>query len=44
MIDKQNDVSRLLCPTPQILDQGLLETQHLPHICIAGESNAGKSS
>ena len=39
-----NDVAVLKCPTPFVLQQGLLETQGLPHICIAGESNAGKSS
>ena len=44
MIDKQNDVLRLECPTPPVLQQGLIETAQLPHICIAGESNAGKSS
>ena len=43
MIDKQNDVLRLECPTPPVLQQGLIETAQLPHICIAGESNAGKS-
>ena len=42
--NKHNDVQRLLCPTPQVLQQGLLETRDLPHVCIAGESNAGKSS
>lgn len=44
MIDKRNDVQKLTCPTPQVLQQGMLETQDLPHICVAGESNAGKSS
>ena len=39
-----NDVSVLKCPTPAVLQQGLLETAGLPQICIAGESNAGKSS
>ena len=39
-----NDVAVLKCPTPFVLQQGLLETKGLPHICIAGESNAGKSS
>ena len=42
--NSHNDVSRLLCPTRQVLEQGMLETMSLPHICIAGESNAGKSS
>ena len=42
--NSHNDVSRLLCPTRQVLEQGMLETASLPHICIAGESNAGKSS
>ena len=44
MIDKYNDVLRLQCPNPQVLQQGILETAELPQICIAGESNAGKSS
>lgn len=44
LIDKHNDVLRLACPNPQVLQQGLLETAGLPQICIAGESNAGKSS
>lgn len=39
-----NDVAVLKCPTPFVLQQGLLETQGIPQICIAGESNAGKSS
>ena len=42
--NSKNDVSRLLCPTRQVLQQGIIETAELPHICIAGESNAGKSS
>ena len=42
--NRLNSVSRLQCPTRQVLQQGLLETTSLPHICIAGESNAGKSS
>jgi ribosome biogenesis GTP-binding protein YsxC/EngB len=39
-----NDVQRLQCPTLTVLQQGLLETAKVPQICIAGESNAGKSS
>ena len=39
-----NDVQRLQCTSPQILRQGLFETSALPHVCVAGESNAGKSS
>lgn len=42
--NKDNEVHRLFCGTPQVLQQGLLETTSLKHICIAGESNAGKSS
>jgi len=42
--NRHNAVSRLMCPTRQVLQQGILETANLPHICIAGESNAGKSS
>lgn len=40
----RNDVSILKCDTKQVLKQGLLETSGLPHVCVAGESNAGKSS
>ncbi len=42
--NKHNEVARLMCPTRQVLQQGILETAGLPHVCIAGESNAGKSS
>lgn len=42
--NKHNEVLRLQCPTKPVLQQGILETATLPHICIAGESNAGKSS
>ena len=40
----RNDVRVLQCPTPPVLRQGIAETAGLPHICVAGESNAGKSS
>jgi len=40
----RNDVELLQCPNPQMVGQGLLELGGLPHICVAGESNAGKSS
>ena len=40
----RNDVDVLQCATPQMVGQGLLELGGLPHICVAGESNAGKSS
>lgn len=39
-----NDVVMLRCETRPVLLQGLLETEDIPHVCIAGESNAGKSS
>jgi len=42
--NSHNKVALLKCPTRQVLQQGILETADLPHICIAGESNAGKSS
>ena len=42
--NSRNSVSRLMCPTRQVLQQGIIETAALPHVCIAGESNAGKSS
>lgn len=42
--NKHNDVERIACADPVELGRGLLETEGLPHICIAGESNAGKSS
>jgi len=42
--NKRNEVTRLMCPTRQVMQQGIIETTTLPHICIAGESNAGKSS
>jgi len=37
-------VEVLQCPNPQMVGQGLLELGGLPHVCVAGESNAGKSS
>eukprot|EP00965_Chrysotila_dentata_P249108 6208715-Pleurochrysis_carterae.AAC.6 len=40
----RNDVRVLRCGSSQMLEQGILELQELPHICVAGESNAGKSS
>ncbi len=40
----RNDVQLLQCGNRQLLEQGLLETDELPHVCVAGESNAGKSS
>ena len=40
----RNDVQLLSCPTMPVLEQGLLELYSEPHICVAGESNAGKSS
>lgn len=42
--NKRNDVQVLSCPSPAVLEQGLLELSSEPHICVAGESNAGKSS
>ncbi len=42
--NSHNEVRRLECSTPAVVRQGLLETAGLPHICVAGESNAGKSS
>jgi len=42
--NSKNQVARLMCPTRQVLQQGIIETAALPHVCIAGESNAGKSS
>ena len=42
--NERNDVQLLQCGNRQLLEQGLLETDELPHICVAGESNAGKSS
>lgn len=39
-----NNVSKLACTKSDIIYQGILETDRLPHICICGESNAGKSS
>jgi GTP-binding protein len=42
--NKSNNVAKLMCPTREVLYQGILETASLPHVCIAGESNAGKSS
>ncbi|KAL1526342.1 hypothetical protein AB1Y20_015056 [Prymnesium parvum] len=40
----RNDVEVLSCSNSQMLAQGLLELGELPHVCVAGESNAGKSS
>jgi len=40
----RNDVEVLKCATPQMVGQGLLELGGLPHVCVAGESNSGKSS
>lgn len=40
----RNDVKLLQCPSLDVLRQGLSETSGLPHVCVAGESNAGKSS
>ncbi|KAL3916960.1 MAG: hypothetical protein SGPRY_006603, partial [Prymnesium sp.] len=40
----RNDVQVLQCANTQMVDQGLMELGELPHICVAGESNAGKSS
>ena len=42
--NKNNHVLRMECGNPAVLRQGLAETEGLPHVCIAGESNAGKSS
>ena len=42
--NKRNDVQVLSCPSLAVLEQGLLELSAEPHICVAGESNAGKSS
>ena len=42
--NERNDVQLLPCANRQLLEQGVLETVELPHICVAGESNAGKSS
>ena len=42
--NKRNDVQVLSCPSTAVLEQGLLELSSEPHICVAGESNAGKSS
>mmetsp|Transcript_43267 Transcript_43267/g.80538 ORF Transcript_43267/g.80538 Transcript_43267/m.80538 type:complete len:396 (+) Transcript_43267:45-1232(+) len=42
--NKWNNVSKLACTTKDIIRQGVLETKDLPHVCICGESNAGKSS
>merc|ERR1719272_2335901 len=39
-----NDVQVLSCPNLAVLEQGLLELGSEAHICVAGESNAGKSS
>ena len=40
----RNAVDVLKCANKPMLAQGLLEVGDLPHICVAGESNAGKSS
>ena len=40
----RNDVEVLQCANPQMVEQGLLELGGLPHVCVAGESNSGKSS
>jgi len=40
----RNDVQVLQCPSIAVLRQGMAETSALPHLCVAGESNAGKSS
>jgi GTP-binding protein len=40
----RNDVHVFECPDAEELRVGLAETAGLPHICVAGESNAGKSS
>ena len=42
--NNRNDVQVLSCPSMAVLEQGLLELSAEPHICVAGESNAGKSS
>jgi GTP-binding protein EngB required for normal cell division len=42
--NNRNEVQLLQCPSMAVLRQGLLETSGLPHICVAGESNTGKSS
>ena len=40
----RNDVQLLPCPNVPVLEQGIYELSDLPHVCVAGESNAGKSS
>ena len=40
----RNDVEILSCPNLAVLEQGLMELGSEAHICVAGESNAGKSS
>ena len=42
--NSRNDVQVLSCPNMAVLEQGLMELGSEPHICVAGESNAGKSS
>lgn len=42
--NERNDVHIIQCPTAGVLKQAMLELGGLPHICVAGESNAGKSS
>ena len=42
--NEHNHVALLRCPSLAVLRQGMAETSALPHLCVAGESNAGKSS
>ena len=39
-----NSVYLMQCPTAEAVSKGIRETADLPHIVVAGESNAGKSS
>ena len=42
--NERNEVELLQCPSKAMVRQAMVELGALPHICVAGESNAGKSS
>ena len=42
--NERNEVELLQCPSKAMVRQAMVELGDLPHICVAGESNAGKSS